>query len=49
MILNEKETAAIKDLQTQEQSCIEKYGKYSMEAHDPVYAHGYSKQDCQHS
>lgn len=36
MILNEKETAAIKDLQTQEQSCIEKYGKYSMEAHDPV-------------
>lgn len=36
MVLNEKETAAIKDLQTQEQSCIEKYGKYSNEAKDPI-------------
>ena len=36
MILTEKETAAIKDLQTQEQSCIDKYAKYSTEAHDPV-------------
>ena len=34
MVLNEKETAAIKDLQTQEESCIEKYGKYANEAHD---------------
>ena len=36
MILSEKETAAIKDLQTQEQTCIEKYGRYSGEAKDPV-------------
>ena len=36
MVLTEKETAAIKDLQTQEQTCIEKYGKYSSEAKDPV-------------
>ncbi len=36
MVLTEKETAAIKDLQTQEQTCIEKYGKYSGEAKDPV-------------
>lgn len=36
MVLTGKETAAIKDLQTQEQTCIEKYGKYSNEAKDPV-------------
>ncbi len=36
MILTEKETAAIKDLQTQEQTCIDKYGKYSHEAKDTV-------------
>ena len=36
MVLSEKETAAIKDLQTQEQTCIEKYGRYSTEAKDPV-------------
>lgn len=36
MVLTEKETAAIKDLQTQEQTCIEKYGKYAGEAKDPV-------------
>ena len=36
MVLTEKETAAIKDLQTQEQTCIEKYGKYADEAKDPV-------------
>ena len=36
MILSEKETAAIKDLQTQEETCIEKYGKYSAQAKDPV-------------
>uniref|UniRef100_UPI004055F065 ferritin-like domain-containing protein n=1 Tax=Agathobacter sp. TaxID=2021311 RepID=UPI004055F065 len=34
MVLTQKETAAIKDLQTQEQSCIEKYTRYSKEAHD---------------
>ncbi len=36
MILTEKETAAIKDLQTQEQTCIDKYGKYANEAKDTV-------------
>lgn len=36
MVLTEKETAAIKDLQTQEQTCIDKYGKYSQQAKDPV-------------
>lgn len=34
MVLTEKETNAIKDLQTQEQSCIEKYGKYGTQAKD---------------
>ena len=36
MVLTEKETNAIKDLQTQEQSCVEKYTRYSKEAHDTV-------------
>ena len=36
MILTEKETTAIKDLQTQEQSCIEKYNRYGKEARDTV-------------
>ena len=36
MILKEKEKAAIKDLQTQEEMCIKKYDKYSKEAKDPV-------------
>ena len=36
MILTEKETTAIKDLQTQEQSCIEKYNRYGKEAKDSV-------------
>ncbi len=36
MVLKEKEKTAIKDLQTQEQTCIKKYGKYSDEAKDPV-------------
>lgn len=35
MILNEKERAAIMDLQTQEKSCVEKYGKYAEQARDP--------------
>lgn len=34
MVLTQKETTAIKDLQTQEKSCIEKYGKYAGEARD---------------
>ena len=32
MILTEKETTTIKDLQTQEQSCIQKYENYSKQA-----------------
>ena len=36
MVLNEKELAAIKELQTQEQRCIAKYAKYAGEAKDPV-------------
>ncbi|MBO5145621.1 MAG: ferritin-like domain-containing protein [Lachnospiraceae bacterium] len=36
MILTEKETAAIKDLQQQEKTCIEKYQRYSGEAKDTV-------------
>lgn len=35
MVLKEKERAAIKDLQTQEKSCVEKYGKYAQQAKDP--------------
>ena len=36
MILTEKETATVKDLQQQEKTCIEKYQRYSGEAKDPV-------------
>lgn len=36
MVLTEKEITAVKDLQTQEQTCIEKYGRYSGDAKDPV-------------
>jgi rubrerythrin len=36
MVLTEKETTTIQDLQTQEQSCIEKYKRYGQEAKDPV-------------
>ena len=36
MILTEKEIATVKDLQTQEQACIEKYQRYSGEAKDMV-------------
>lgn len=35
MILREKERTVIEDLQTQEKSCIEKYGKYAQQAKDP--------------
>lgn len=34
MILKEKERTVIQDLQTQEKSCIEKYGKYAQQARD---------------
>ena len=36
MILSDKETTVIKDLQTQEQSCVEKYQRYSKLAKDQV-------------
>lgn len=36
MILKEKEMTALEDLQSQEQTCIAKYGKYANEAKDPV-------------
>lgn len=35
MVLTQKEHAALKDLQTQEQSCIEKYTRYAQQAKDP--------------
>ena len=35
MILTEKEKTAIEDLKTQQQSCIEKYTRYSTQAKDP--------------
>lgn len=36
MVLSQKETTAIEDLKTQEQSCIQKYTLYSKKAKDPV-------------
>ncbi len=35
MNLTQKETTLLGDLKSQEQLCIEKYGKYATEAHDP--------------
>ena len=35
MILKEKERTTILDLQTQEKSCNEKYGRYAQQAKDP--------------
>lgn len=35
-MLKEKEAAVIRDLQTQEKSCIEKYERYGQQAKDPV-------------
>ena len=34
MVLTDKEMNVIKDLQTQEQSCVEKYKKYGEQAKD---------------
>ena len=36
MTLTQKETSLLNDLKSQEQLCIEKYGKYAIEAHDPM-------------
>lgn len=35
MVLKQKEMETLKDLQTQEKNCIEKYTRYSEEAKDP--------------
>ena len=35
MILSEKERTTIEDLQTQEKSCVEKYGKYAQAGKGP--------------
>lgn len=35
MILSEKERTVLEDLQTQEKSCVEKYGRYAQQAKDP--------------
>lgn len=36
MTLTQKESSLLSDLKSQEQLCIEKYGKYSNEARDPA-------------
>jgi len=36
MTLKQKERETLKDLQTQEKACIEKYERYAQEAYDPV-------------
>ena len=35
MTLTQKENSLLTDLKSQEQLCIEKYGKYEQDAHDP--------------
>ncbi|MFI3236706.1 MAG: ferritin-like domain-containing protein [Lachnospiraceae bacterium] len=46
--LNEKEKAAMKDLQTQEEMCIKKYQKYKNEAKDPELKTLFSKiEECE--
>ena len=35
MTLSQKENSLLSDLKSQEQLCIEKYGKYEEDAHDP--------------
>lgn len=36
MILTQPEITELRSLQTQEESCVQKYGKYAKEAHDTV-------------
>lgn len=36
MVLKENEKTVLKDLQTQEKSCVEKYERYATQAKDPV-------------
>ena len=36
MTLTQKENTLLADLKSQEQLCIEKYGKYEQDAHDPA-------------
>lgn len=51
MILKEKEIAALKDLQSQERTCIEKYNRYGEQAKDSVLKelfHKLAKKEQQH-
>lgn len=51
MVLKEKEKQAIKDLQALEETCIEKYARYSNEAKDPELKelfHTLQKNEQQH-
>ena len=48
MILKEKERTVIQDLQTQEKSCIEKYGKYAQQARDPELKSLFQKKEQEH-
>ncbi len=43
MILTQKENSLLSDLKSQEQLCIEKYGKYAEAAHDPALKNLFSK------
>lgn len=43
MVLSQKEKTVIEDLKTQEQSCIEKYSKYSKEAKDTILSNLFAK------
>ena len=45
MILKEKEKTVIQDLQTQEKSCVEKYGRYAQQAKDPELKNLYDHMD----
>ena len=43
MTLTQKESSLLSDLKSQEQLCIEKYGKYSNEARDPALKNLFSE------
>ena len=43
MTLTQKENTLLADLKSQEQLCIEKYGKYEQDAHDPCLKNLFKK------
>ena len=43
MTLTQKETSILNDLKSQEQLCIDKYGKYAAEASDPALKEVFSR------